>query len=356
MSSSTIQNPQDVLLAASGAVAAKDYSKAAALFTELMERWPQIPKQLPMLSRSTCFMETKEYSKALSDVIAVLQQEDVQVAEEIIPNCFSTRVAAATRAAQIYTALKDNEKATLYKKLATELVELSAHTADQAQQLKEEGNGFYKQSRLREALERYQKALKLDPANASILGNITQTLIRLDRLTDARQYANRCAAVQPEWPKAWYRKGMIELKLGNLVDALSAFQQGLAHAPDDVDLKRIYLETSKKAEKASPAKGGLDQHFLGMMMDLRHNSWSVAEWFKTQSAHIQYWDMSRFDPASYAAAQNSARFKSIVTRIASFASNSFQQGLSAEVGLSGGTLTSTSIGSPLKGGEYGNGS
>jgi hypothetical protein len=65
--------------------------------------------------------------------------------------------------------------------------------------------------------------------------------------------------------------------------AVSAFQSGLEHNPDDPELKKAYMEACKLAEKTkSPAKsasgfGGFDKKMMGMMMELRYKSWVSKE-------------------------------------------------------------------------------
>lgn len=112
--------------------------------------------------------------------------------------------------------------------------------------------------------------------------------MKLNRLDEALWASDKCTTISPTWPKGWYRKGTVLMKMRRFVEAVAAFQAGLTHSPDDTDLKRSYMEASKLTEKIKKNQGGFDKQFMGMMMDLKAKTWSVGDWAKKHKSQIRY--------------------------------------------------------------------
>lgn len=102
------------------------------------------------------------------------------------------------------------------------------------------------------------------------------------------------------------------MKRKQYTKAASAFQSGIGHNPDDAELKKMYSEATRLAEKTSSKDGGFDKFMMGMMMDLGHNSWvsttcasfvghtpsltryfftfqDVNKWYNDNRQKVQYW-------------------------------------------------------------------
>lgn len=100
MSSNLREDPKSILFEAQSAIAQKNWARALDSFTRLLQVVPTAGHPLPLLSRCLCYLELNEVSKAVEDAERVLKLDDVQTPEEIIPGCYSTRVAAAVRLAK----------------------------------------------------------------------------------------------------------------------------------------------------------------------------------------------------------------------------------------------------------------
>ncbi|KAI8847691.1 hypothetical protein BC829DRAFT_444355 [Chytridium lagenaria] len=263
---------QKALVEAQQAIAKKDYGAAVKAFTKLIDGGKVPNPAVPLLSRSTCYMQLKKYPEAIKDAEAAFRQEDIHSSEELLPGCYTSRTASAARLASAYEAMGDKEKSATYKKLATELLKKGAKNVDDALTLKEEGNELFKTGKVVEALDKWTKGLKLDPM------------------------ADRCISASPTWSKGWYRKGVALMRSKRYVEAAAAFQGGLKCSPDDADLKQCYMEATRAAEKAGgPRKtdGAFDKRMIGMLMDLRHNSFDVRAFMsKTKiRSQLEYWDL-----------------------------------------------------------------
>ncbi|KAJ3296008.1 hypothetical protein HK104_002089 [Borealophlyctis nickersoniae] len=282
------KSPQTHLYDAQKAVQHKDYALAATHFTAFLSLLPpDANPALCLLSRCTCYLELKQFEKAKEDAERILKEEDVKTNEELVPGCYSTHVAAA----KVHEKLGNASESASYKTLASQLLQASAANLERSVELKEEGNELYRAGDLQGALEKYEEALKENPVAEVVLSNATQVLIKLGRLEEAEEMAERCVAAKPEWSKGWYRKGMVAMKQQRFRDAAAAFQSGLEYDPDDADLKKCYMEAARRAEKTSGRGGGFDKRLMGMMMELRHNSWDVPEWFSKNRRSVNYWSL-----------------------------------------------------------------
>lgn len=88
------QDPSSLLALAQQAIARRDFTEAANLFTTLITEYKPTNPAVLYLSRSTCYLELKEFKKAVEDAELVLKAEEVFSVEEFLPGCFSTHEAA----------------------------------------------------------------------------------------------------------------------------------------------------------------------------------------------------------------------------------------------------------------------
>ncbi|TPX65385.1 hypothetical protein SpCBS45565_g05211 [Spizellomyces sp. 'palustris'] len=284
-----------ILYTAQTAIARKEWKDAANAFTRFINAVPEEAHAMPRLSRSLCFMEQKEYAKAIEDAEVVLRLSDVHTPEELLPGCYSTRAAASAYLAKAHDRLGNAEESARYKKLGTELLQADASNLEKAVQIKEEGNLLYRAGQIGRALKKYEEALELNPVEETVLSNACQALIKLGRLDEAAVMADRCVYAKPTWNKGYYRKGTVAIKQRRFTDAISAFQEGLRHHPDDPDLRRSYMEAARMAERNATTQGGFEKRVMGMMMEIQHSSWKVKEWFSQCHAGIKWWNQQSWD-------------------------------------------------------------
>ncbi|KAJ3125931.1 hypothetical protein HK100_010531 [Physocladia obscura] len=303
--------PRQLLAQAQTAIAKGDTSSAIAAFTVLIDAAERDPTGfnpvLAVLSRSSCrkiHMQSKNYTSALQDALTALKLANVKTPQELYPGCYSSRSAAASYAADASRALGNQNDFMAYKRMATELMKNDAKKAEQAEDLKGIGNRLFKEGKLSEALDTYKQAISLDNSNAALLSNTSLVMLRLGLFEDALNAAERCVNLKPEWPKGYFRKGNVLLALARPTEAAKAFQESLEITPDDVELKQVYMEAVKRANitpESNVASASLlnnggttgrsdedlshAKKMMGMMMDLRYNSFDVKEFF-AKSPHL----------------------------------------------------------------------
>lgn len=82
----------------------------------------------------------------------------------------------------------------------------------------------------------------------------------------------QAAAAAPSDPFVWQQKAIFELRQGNHADAIASAEQGLKHAPDDLNLQKIKANAQVLASGAG--KVDLEPLIAAMSRDAQ-NAWSV---------------------------------------------------------------------------------
>ncbi|KAJ3256825.1 hypothetical protein HDU77_002963 [Chytriomyces hyalinus] len=299
--------PRMLLAEAQNAIANQNLPRAIELFSVLVNLGAskdpnEFNPALAVLSRASCYIQLKQYSNALKDAQDAIKLPNVKTSVELYTGCYSTRTAAASYAADAAKAMGDKEGFMAYKRMATELMKNEAGKSEEADKVKDEGNKAFKDGQLEKALELYQKALTLDSTNTAALSNASLAFLKMGQLDMALQMAERCVGLKPDWSKGWYRKGTALMKQSKYTEAASAFQTGLDCSPEDAELKRAYMEavevgkvapsnsTKVTADKKTANEGDLNhaKKMMGMMMDLRHNSWDVKTFFSQKLKELDF--------------------------------------------------------------------
>ncbi|KAJ3075062.1 hypothetical protein HDU98_009350 [Podochytrium sp. JEL0797] len=288
--------PRHLLSEAQNAIAKGDIPGAISAFSVLIDLADKNPASdfnpaLAVLSRASCHMQMKNYALALQDALKAIKLKNIKSNQELYPGCYSSRAAAASYCADASKGLNNREDFAVYKRMATELMKGDAGNVEAAQALKDQGNALFREGKLEEALTVYKDALVKDSTNTAVLANASLVLVKLGKGEIALEMAERCVALKPNWSKGWYRKGNALLHLNQPAEAAQSFQQGLQLTPDDADLKQAYMEAVQRAKIApqpisssAPREPSVEdtthaKKMMGMMMDLRYNSWDIEAFF-----------------------------------------------------------------------------
>ncbi|TPX32464.1 hypothetical protein SmJEL517_g04453 [Synchytrium microbalum] len=317
-----LQNPAEVLEEAQACVARKDYQKATDKFTQLIDVAPPTANMaLAYMSRSLCFWELKDYQSALDDAMKAHDCEDIITPNEILHGAFNSKAASAFQIAACCGKLgRGAAVVSKYQKIATDMLKVTAAAYEKANALKDEGNDYFKRGWLELALAKYEEGLKLDPLNVALMGNICQALLKMNRLDEAADIAHRCTETRPEWPKGWYRKGMVLMKKKHYSDAVSAFQTALScpGASDDdagvEDIKSAYMQAVTMAQKTEAARGGFDKQYMGIMMQMRSKSWNIYEWYSKSRMTAEMWNLRDWKEKCAANCQKDASLTELIDR------------------------------------------
>lgn len=98
---------------------------------------------------------------------------------------------------------------------------------------KEESDNFFKTKKYQEAIESYNKTILIDDKNKKLksvlLSNISSCYNKLNNLEDSYKYIKLATSEDPNYAKAFYRKGEIERKMNKHLEAEQSLRkaQGL---------------------------------------------------------------------------------------------------------------------------------
>jgi len=72
--------------------------------------------------------------------------------------------------------------------------------------------------------------------------------------------------------------GMVLLKKGEYLDSMNCFIKGLELAPDDVEMKKLYMKTSELCQNG-PKLGGFNKRVMGILMEVQSCLWITFFFF-----------------------------------------------------------------------------
>ncbi|KAH8604197.1 putative Tetratricopeptide repeat [Trypanosoma vivax] len=101
-----------------------------------------------------------------------------------------------------------------------------------ALELKDLGNEAYKAKQYDVALDLYERGIVLDPQNVDLLNNASAAKFAMQCYNEAKAYAVRSINARENF-KAYKRLGDSQWKLGELQEAITAYERALAMEPND---------------------------------------------------------------------------------------------------------------------------
>ena len=114
-----------------------------------------------------------------------------------------------------------------------ELVEGGAAAVDRPEIQSAVASTFFRLSRFRDALDRYNDVLRHDPNNRAVLLAAAASALKLQLVEVARDYAGRVVAGAPDDAEAHYYLGLSLSRLGRPEAAVAALTRAAALAPND---------------------------------------------------------------------------------------------------------------------------
>lgn len=115
-------------------------------------------------------------------------------------------------------------------------------TKEEAVKLKDQGNAYLKDHKFDQAIEAYTKAIELDPKNAIFYSNRAQVHIKLESYGLAIQDCDSAIKIDPNFLKAYYRKGVSLMAILQYKQAQLNFKFILTKLPND----KLTLENYKQ--------------------------------------------------------------------------------------------------------------
>lgn len=167
------------------------YSDALKAYQGIIENNPKL--FMVRLNIGNCYMELKEYDKAIDDYLKLLDEVNAQPLEKRDNKLVS----------QVYAAI---------------------------------GDAYLRQDRLAEAQEYFLKAINLDQSDPAIPYNIAEIMMGAGKTDEAIKYYELAVKAAPENPKTYLRLGLAWLNKGDMKKAAECFTRVTELAiPDNPD-------------------------------------------------------------------------------------------------------------------------
>lgn len=182
------------------------------------------------------------------DALGADSRESVEVAAQCVETAFELTPADAARGADLLQLLRAAAAP-------------SAPRAD-AERLKQEGNDLMKAERHREALERYSRAIELDPRSAVYFCNRAAAHFKLAQHEAAVADCTAALALQPDYGKAHGRLGLALTALERHREARQAFARAAQLEPDN----ESYRQNLRLADERLAARGERGPMDLGGLL------------------------------------------------------------------------------------------
>ncbi|KAK5165771.1 Hsp90 cochaperone [Saxophila tyrrhenica] len=125
-----------------------------------------------------------------------------------------------------------------------------------ADALKAEGNKLFSAKDFNGAVDKFSKAIEIEPSNHVLYSNRSGAYGGLKNWDKALEDATKTTEIKPDWAKGWGRKGAALHGVGNLVDATDAFEEALKLDPNNAQAKSG-LDSVKKAIEAEARADGV---------------------------------------------------------------------------------------------------
>jgi len=127
---------------------------------------------------------------------------------------------------------------------------MAEDTSSRAQELKERGNDAFRDGKFISAIDLYSQAIELCPT-AINFSNRAMAHLKLENYGSAICDAEEAIKLDPEYIKAYYRRGSANFALGKYKDALADFKSVCKMKPKDADANSKFKECQKRLKEAA---------------------------------------------------------------------------------------------------------
>ena len=114
---------------------------------------------------------------------------------------------------------------------------LDYQSDEKAEEEKQKGNEFFRNKEWPQAVAAYEEAVKRAPKNAAIRNNLAAALCKIMDFSGAQRQIEVALELDPQYTKAWARKGDIEMYMKEFHKAMESYKKGLQLDPDNAACK-----------------------------------------------------------------------------------------------------------------------
>eukprot|EP01118_Nematostelium_gracile_P007605 TRINITY_DN2488_c0_g1_i4.p1 TRINITY_DN2488_c0_g1~~TRINITY_DN2488_c0_g1_i4.p1 ORF type:complete len:611 (-),score=213.86 TRINITY_DN2488_c0_g1_i4:24-1787(-) len=255
----------------------KDFENAIKFYNEAMEIDPDNITYL--LNRSAVFLEQAKYDECIKDAETAIEKGRKQYADfSVIAKAYA-RIGNAhmktknyAKAVEAYeTSLTEHRTAATLDSLKKaekfkEQAEKEAYLdPTKAQEAKERGNQFFKESKFPEAIKEYSEAMKRNPSDHTLYSNRAACYTKLGEYPHGLKDCDTCIEMKPDFVKAYSRKATIQYFMKDYQKALETYDQGLKHDENNQEIKdgiTRTIRTMNEQEMRNRSGGAPDKETL----------------------------------------------------------------------------------------------
>ncbi|GAB4818900.1 hypothetical protein N2152v2_005946 [Parachlorella kessleri] len=128
--------------------------------------------------------------------------------------------------------------------------QLSAESITKADAVKDKANQAFKDKHYQQAVDLYTEALAINPSSSVLYSNRAFAHIRLEEYGSAMADASKALECDPQYAKAYYRRGDAAFALSHFKDAVRDFRAAAKLAPRDPDLRRKLSEAERELKRS----------------------------------------------------------------------------------------------------------
>ena len=146
-------------------------------------------------------------------------------------------------------------------------------------------NNLFRSNKFNEAIDLYTKAIEENSNQVKYYSNRCAAYLCAGNGKKALSDAETCVKKKPKWSKSWSRKGAALFLMGNYIDAIVAYKQGLALEPDSVTLK-LGLSESREAQRERPDFSALERAESEAAPEEENKSEDIMEAFMSEISSL----------------------------------------------------------------------
>eukprot|EP00595_Chromulina_sp_UTEXLB2642_P001727 CAMPEP_0196767180 /NCGR_PEP_ID=MMETSP1095-20130614/37044_1 /TAXON_ID=96789 ORGANISM="Chromulina nebulosa, Strain UTEXLB2642" /NCGR_SAMPLE_ID=MMETSP1095 /ASSEMBLY_ACC=CAM_ASM_000446 /LENGTH=418 /DNA_ID=CAMNT_0042133851 /DNA_START=88 /DNA_END=1341 /DNA_ORIENTATION=- len=108
------------------------------------------------------------------------------------------------------------------------------------------GNEFYRSGDNQQAFDSYTISLAMNPLSATVYANRAMVSIKLDRFDIAEDDCSRAVVIDPQYVKAWSRRGLTRFKKGRYFEAAFDFAKAIILDSNNKEFLKLFNQTKDK--------------------------------------------------------------------------------------------------------------
>jgi len=249
----------------------KEFTRAISLYNEAIEADPN--ELTYYTNKAAVYFEMKQFDKCIEECDKAIAKSKEGHYDYIKLSKALARKASAVlakgnfdEAIDLYqSALLENNDSNIRdqlkkaEKLKKEEEAKKYIDPAKAEEHKVKGNEFFEKGDYPNAVKEYTEGLRRDPNNKGLFSNRSAAYIKLMEFSFALKDVEKCLELDPQFVKAYYRKGNCHHAMKEYHKALKAYDEGLKIDPNNKDCLEGKQKTMMAIQMSAHSKGDEEQ-------------------------------------------------------------------------------------------------